>query len=154
MSNSCCNDPRSILHVMQEKHKQQRPPKENHTLQTIKGSELLQCIRCGFTVETKADLPETCTPFLAKPMPHLTQQLLHFAEAIKEAILHGIPTCDRQEIEERHEQCCPRNAPPCKYYHPVAQACTSCGCHVNLFSFNEGLNKLAWKEETCPLEKW
>jgi hypothetical protein len=69
---------------------------------------------------------------------------------IKNLLWHfylGQPKSSQKQINDRFDICL-----KCDFYDKSHSQCLQCGCGVSnkkLF-----LNKLAWKDQKCPLDKW
>ena len=59
----------------------------------------------------------------------------------------GFPKATRQEILERYNTC-----KSCERFDSIESQCMECGC--NLSEKKVFLNKLAWADQQCPLNKW
>lgn len=77
-------------------------------------------------------------------MPSLPERI--FTYLTGPALRAARPATDEQ-ILSRFAKCS-----PCHYYNDAEEACSVCGCYANLLTIGEGLNKLADKNEACPLE--
>lgn len=77
--------------------------------------------------------------------PSLTRRVVTFVSALTHHVHDGMTRCAEFEIEERLAvcHCCPSF---------TGAHCRECGCACN--STAMFFNKLAWKSEKCPLEKW
>jgi hypothetical protein len=80
----------------------------------------------------------------------LTRNLQRLSTFIKSLFFHvysGFPKSTQEEINTRYDICT-----KCEMFHKELRQCLMCGCNVNdkkIF-----LNKLAWADQKCPLEKW
>lgn len=79
--------------------------------------------------------------------PNLLLKASNFTVAAISHFLKGNPTCTQEEIDQRFTIC-----KSCKLFTGVACAHKRCGCNINDQQIY--LNKLAWKDQACPLEKW
>jgi hypothetical protein len=61
--------------------------------------------------------------------------------------LNGSPTCSQEEIDRRLAIC-----KQCTYFTGDSCAHKRCGCNINDQQIY--LNKLAWADQKCPIEKW
>lgn len=62
-------------------------------------------------------------------------------------ISRGLPKSDKAIIAYRYSCCI-----SCDQYDPNDKICLQCGCNIsNKKAF---LNKLAWADQHCPLNKW
>jgi uncharacterized paraquat-inducible protein A len=69
---------------------------------------------------------------------------------MKSLIFHiyaGFPKCTQQEINERFNICL-----GCDSFDSNQSQCMECGCNVN--NKKIFMNKLAWADQHCPLDKW
>lgn len=115
----------------------------------------VRCVHCGhlagpiasdFPLETfQAGVARVCphpSERMVQPMPSMAQRLLSYAAAYwREHKPSSLPL-----IFERFSRCS-----PCEHYNDLLGACSVCGCYVNLLAYNEGVNKLADENESCPL---
>jgi uncharacterized paraquat-inducible protein A len=62
-------------------------------------------------------------------------------------IYAGFPKSTQQQIEYRLSIC-----QSCEMYDSQKQQCLVCGCNVN--NKKIFMNKLAWADQKCPLDKW
>lgn len=70
-----------------------------------------------------------------------------FLRALFWHISHGCPKSSISIIKQRFEIC--KN---CDFYDKLNQQCLQCGCNIN--DRKMFLNKLAWLDQKCPLNKW
>jgi hypothetical protein len=73
-------------------------------------------------------------------------KLLTFAKALLFHIGCGMPKSSQSLIDYRWNVCY-----DCDYLYEKKQ-CLHCGCNVS--NKKIFLNKLAWKDQKCPIEKW
>ena len=75
------------------------------------------------------------------------KKVLRFFYALFWHCVKGFPTCNKIEILERYNICI-----RCEEYNKEESICNVCGC--NLSNRREFMNKLAWADSECPIEKW
>ena len=69
---------------------------------------------------------------------------------IKSFIFHiwaGFPKCSLEQINKRFMICL-----DCESYDKTQKECLECGCNIN--NKKIFMNKLAWADQECPLNKW
>lgn len=73
------------------------------------------------------------------------EQIWRFVGALTRHAVDGLRKCSSEEIEQRFMQCqtCPAF---------TGQHCNDCGCTCN--EKKTFLNKLAWRSESCPRNRW
>lgn len=132
--------------------------------------EWYYCIHCQFSDVasrlTKIDrIHQLCTvpkqgPSKPPPKkrnlerPKLATRVKNFTLASISHFLKGAPTCTQEEIDIRASVCV-----NCHLFIPDTENSGSgvCGhhtCGCNLGDEKKFLNKLAWKDQSCPLGKW
>ena len=62
-------------------------------------------------------------------------------------ISRGLPKSDKKTISYRFSICT-----DCDQYDKINKICCVCGCNISDKSIF--LNKLAWADQKCPLQKW
>lgn len=62
-------------------------------------------------------------------------------------ISRGCPKSSQKLINQRYSICT-----VCDYYDGQEKQCTHCGCNIN--NKKIFLNKLAWLDQHCPINKW
>lgn len=75
---------------------------------------------------------------------------IRFRTFIKSLFWHisrGLPKSSQNLINHRYDICA-----TCDSYDFVNSQCLQCGCNINKKS--QFLNKLAWADQKCPLNKW
>jgi hypothetical protein len=70
-----------------------------------------------------------------------------FLKALFWHIYSGSPKCSQSQIDERFNICI-----NCSSYNTELMQCLECGCNINRRKIF--LNKLAWADQHCPLNKW
>jgi hypothetical protein len=76
--------------------------------------------------------------------------LIRLKTFIKSLVWHismGLPKSTQQQINDRFSICL-----TCDNYDQHNQECLQCGCNINQKRIF--LNKLAWADQKCPLDKW
>lgn len=62
-------------------------------------------------------------------------------------IYSGFPKSTQNEINDRYEICI-----SCKDFNKIKKQCDLCGCAINKKKIF--MNKLAWADQECPVNKW
>jgi hypothetical protein len=62
-------------------------------------------------------------------------------------IYAGSPKATKQQILERFEIC-----KSCEFLDIINSQCLQCGCNIN--NRQIFMNKLAWSDQKCPIDKW
>lgn len=125
------------------------------------------CQKCGFTlpIEHKGVMACVCgfinnnieivvkeySESTNKP-PNLIQKTVNFAGAFTNHVITGMKRCTQEQIDQRMEIC-----KKCEIFIPKEDGNGICGhssCGCNLKNEQVFLNKLAWAEQKCPLNKW
>jgi len=81
---------------------------------------------------------------------NMNKYLLKLTTFIKSLIFHiysGFPKCSKKQIQERYNICI-----SCDKYNIELSQCDVCGCNIN--NKKIFMNKLAWADQQCPLNKW
>jgi len=76
--------------------------------------------------------------------------LIKLKTFLKSLLFHvwaGFPKSTQQEIDSRYLICF-----ACDQFNKNKQECGVCGCAINRKKIF--LNKLAWADQSCPLDKW
>lgn len=74
-------------------------------------------------------------------------RLKTFIKSLYWHIARGLPKSNQDTINYRYNICL-----TCDQYDKINSICQVCGCNINdkrIF-----LNKLAWADQQCPLNKW
>lgn len=74
-------------------------------------------------------------------------RLITFLKSLFWHISLGLPKSTQQQINDRYNICI-----SCDKFDNQKSQCLICGCNINnkmIF-----LNKLAWKDQECPIGKW
>lgn len=74
-------------------------------------------------------------------------RLKTFLKSLFWHINRGLPKSTQEEINRRFFLCI-----TCPSYDGKNKRCTVCGCNIN--NKKQFLNKLAWADQKCPLNKW
>lgn len=75
------------------------------------------------------------------------RKAINFIKALFFHTKKGFPQSSPEQIETRWQICL-----SCSNYDPVNSQCNICGC--NLSNQKHFLNKIAWADQTCPIDKW
>jgi hypothetical protein len=74
-------------------------------------------------------------------------RLKTFIKSLFWHIYSGFPKSTQNEINYRYNICM-----GCEQYNNIKKQCDVCGCAVN--SKKIFMNKLAWADQECPVNKW
>lgn len=74
-------------------------------------------------------------------------KLLTFSKALFWHIYAGFPKSSQSLIDQRFDICS-----SCDMFDHNNSQCLHCGCNINKEKIF--MNKLAWSDQKCPLEKW
>lgn len=122
----------------------------------------LACHQCGRPYKSKAEPHKArrqCIiadnrPSAPPGPPPLSMRLANFSKAAIAHAVAGNPTCTQEQIDERLAIC-----RGCEMFRKESTredmgvcAHQSCGCQLS--REQKYLNKLAWADQSCPLEKW
>jgi hypothetical protein len=77
----------------------------------------------------------------------MTRAAVNFALAAAQHLLRGAPRCSQEEINARLDVC-----RGCPLFDGTICRHGACGCRVN--GRRRFFNKLAWADQSCPLDKW
>ena len=112
-----------------------------------------ECANCGLkiTVKDKGDLPPIFP--CSKPLKRekgsdsisFGQKIKNFAKSFVDHASKGFPTCNEQQIIDRHNICI-----KCEFFKD--DTCSKCGCPLT--RNKQFLSKLAWSDQSCPIGKW
>lgn len=75
------------------------------------------------------------------------RRIKNFIKSLFFHVYAGFPKCSQQQILYRFKICS-----ECDMYSQQLQQCLMCGCNVN--TKKVFMNKLAWADQQCPLNKW
>lgn len=82
-------------------------------------------------------------------------KIRNFIKALYSHIITGMRKCSQKEINKRYDICSSCNYFEVVRFDPIESVatCNKCGCTL---SNNKKyfLNKLAWKDQKCPENKW
>jgi hypothetical protein len=87
-------------------------------------------------------------------MPSLVRRIKNFSVAAITHFLNGSPTCTDNQILERFEIC-----KKCEFFrprklNPAVGKCSHIKCGCSTKALKAYLNKLAWADQECPIQKW
>lgn len=74
-------------------------------------------------------------------------RLKTFVKSLFWHIYSGSPKSTQDEIDYRLSICM-----PCENYNSIKHQCDICGCAIN--NRKIFMNKLAWADQECPINKW
>jgi hypothetical protein len=74
-------------------------------------------------------------------------RLKTFLKSLLWHISRGLPKSSQNLINQRYEICL-----NCENFDKKQQQCLICGCNINRKKVF--LNKLAWADQKCPINKW
>lgn len=77
----------------------------------------------------------------------MIQKIFNFTRSLISHIRKGAPKSSQQLIDHRYSICL-----DCDSFNSKDNECGVCGCNIN--NQKIFMNKLAWKDQTCPLNKW
>jgi hypothetical protein len=77
----------------------------------------------------------------------LKYRIQTFLKSLFWHIYSGFPKSSQTEINRRYNICL-----TCPSYDNKNLQCLECGCNIN--NKKKFLNKLAWADQSCPLNKW
>lgn len=75
------------------------------------------------------------------------KKITKFIKALYFHIGYGLPKCTKDQIVERYNICI-----LCEFYDSQNSQCLQCGCNIS--NKSKFLNKLAWADQKCPINKW
>ena len=75
-------------------------------------------------------------------------KLKNFFKSLWFHIVAGLPKCTQEQINFRFSIC--KNE--CEWYNKEDSSCLQCGCNVSEKKIF--MNKLAWADQQCPVDKW
>jgi len=118
------------------------------------GKRIYQCDKCGYDTELES-LERMCKPIIQPQYgePSLIKKIGNFSFAFGKHFYKGMPTVNKEQLDERLKIC--KECPLFKQKEAmIGGTCTheSCGCTITdeiVF-----LNKIAWKDQSCPIGKW
>jgi hypothetical protein len=74
-------------------------------------------------------------------------RVITFFKSLFWHIYAGFPKSSQELIDERYSIC-----KGCEYFDIKNHQCLVCGCNINTQKIF--MNKLAWKDQKCPQDKW
>ena len=74
-------------------------------------------------------------------------KIITFIRSLVSHLIKGSPKSTQNLIDQRFAIC---NS--CESYDQIYHQCVICGCNINKQKIF--MNKLAWKDQKCPLNKW
>lgn len=74
-------------------------------------------------------------------------RILTFLKSLWWHIWLGFPKSTQNQIDSRFSICS-----SCDMYDRINSQCLICGCYIN--NKRIFLNKLAWADQKCPIDKW
>lgn len=89
----------------------------------------------------------------SRNIPPISIRILNFLKSLFNHIRTGMKKSSQKEIYRRYDIC-----KLCPYFEPlnsdsqIKAICQICGC--NLSDTKIVMNKLAWKDQKCPLNRW
>lgn len=75
------------------------------------------------------------------------QKIKIFFKSLLFHVVRGFPKSTQEEINYRYNICL-----SCDSYSIKDKECLECGCNIN--NKKIFMNKLAWADQHCPLDKW
>jgi len=77
----------------------------------------------------------------------LITKIKTFIKSLTWHIYSGMPKSSQKLINERYDICL-----SCNQFEGTKSICLVCGCNIN--NKRIFMNKLAWKDQKCPENKW
>lgn len=77
----------------------------------------------------------------------MLQKIIRFLKALLFHIGCGMPKTPQNELDLRWSICS-----SCEFFDRDNSQCLQCGC--NLSNKQKFMNKLAWLDQKCPVDKW
>lgn len=74
-------------------------------------------------------------------------KIKNFAVSLWFHIYNGFPKATKLEILQRYQICL-----ECAEFDSAKSECSICGCRIS--NKSQFMNKLAWADQSCPLNKW
>lgn len=86
--------------------------------------------------------------------PSFLNRVKNFGKAAVEHIKHGSPKSSQEQINDRLEIC--KGCPLFRVLReePIQGMCTHTQCGCNITASQQFMNKLAWKDQQCPIGNW
>lgn len=77
----------------------------------------------------------------------MKNKILTFIRSLFWHVYKGFPKSSRSQINTRYNICI-----NCEHFNQQLSQCGICGCNIN--NKKTFLNKLAWADQECPINKW
>lgn len=77
----------------------------------------------------------------------LLRIIIIFIKSLFWHIYSGSPKSSKDQIMQRYGICC-----VCEFFDNKKSRCLHCGCNINTKKIF--MNKLAWSDQKCPINKW
>jgi hypothetical protein len=74
-------------------------------------------------------------------------RILNFFKSFIRHLFRGMPKSSNELILSRYNECV-----KCSSFDTINSQCLECGCNISQEKIF--LNKLAWKDQKCPLGNW
>lgn len=74
-------------------------------------------------------------------------KIITFLKALFWHVYSGFPKSTQSQIDYRYATC-----KQCESFDSADSQCLECGCNIN--NKKVFMNKLAWADQKCPLNKW
>ena len=74
-------------------------------------------------------------------------RILTFLKSLFWHVYWGFPKSTQKQIDDRYNICS-----SCEWFDKENTQCLQCGCNIN--NKRIFLNKLAWADQKCPIDKW
>ena len=74
-------------------------------------------------------------------------RILTFIKSLTWHIYSGMPKSSQKLINTRYDICS-----SCDKFEHQKKICLECGCNIN--NKKQFMNKLAWLDQKCPVNKW
>jgi hypothetical protein len=84
---------------------------------------------------------------LSQKITRLFSRIVAFSKSLLFHIYSGFPKSSQDQINYRFSIC---NS--CEYYDANSRQCMVCGCNISTKKIF--MNKLAWADQKCPIDKW
>jgi hypothetical protein len=79
--------------------------------------------------------------------PKKMYRIITFLKALFWHVSSGCPKSPKSLIDQRYDIC-----KQCEYLDVENSQCLHCGCNIN--NKKIFMNKLAWADQKCPIDKW
>jgi hypothetical protein len=79
--------------------------------------------------------------------PSIINKIKNFLKSLFWHIYAGFPKSSQELINNRFAICS-----GCDFFDKYNKQCLHCGCSINQKAIF--MNKLAWKDQKCPTDKW